>query len=230
MARSLIRPAAKRFRTGETQRPKWEVSVRRVMRDGKSRRMIKQCAAPRPYSVLVSVLATFFIIFTFGSDSPGAFAQKKPKQRTQRPASLTSHSRESLSPEARELAEMAVVAVCTERLSDPKGSVPIDDMQARPSLPVQSPEAVAGAKRAQRLLTIAKGMVVLSLKRLARDYGFRNPQGYDARLQRAIARVEAVRNIRPDMDSRDNASVFLRNPHPSYSARYSSSACPQTKE
>jgi len=118
-----------------------------------------------------------------------------------------------LSPEARELAEMAVVAVCTERLSDPKGSVPIDDMQARPSLPVQSPEAVAGAKRAQRLLTIAKGMVVLSLKRLARDYGFRNPQGYDARLQRAIARVEAVRNIRPDMDSRDNASVFLRNPH-----------------
>jgi hypothetical protein len=213
MARSLISPAAKRFRTGETQRPKWEVSVRRIMRDEKSRRMIKQFAAPRPYSILVSALATFFIVFTLGGDSPGAFAQKKPKQRTERPASLTSHSRESLSPEARELAEMASVAVCTERLSDPKGSVPIDDMQARPSLPVQSPEAVAGAKRAQRLLTIAKGMVVLSLKRLARDYGFRNPQGYDARLQRAIARVEAVRNIRPDMDSRDNASVFLRNPH-----------------
>lgn len=167
----------------------------------------------RHWILLVSTLATFFIIFALGGDSPGALAQKKPKQGTQRTASLKSHSRDSLSPEARELVELASVVVCTERLSDPKGSVPIDEMQARPSLPVQSPEAVAGVKRAQRLLPTAKGMVVISLKRLARDYDFRNPQGYDARLQRAIARVEAVRNIRPDMDSRDNASVLLRNPH-----------------
>jgi hypothetical protein len=85
-------------------------------------------------------------------------------------------------------------------------------MQARPSLPVRSPEAVAGAQRAQRLLPTARNLVVASLRQLAKDYGFRNSKSNQARLQRAIAHVEAVRNIRPDVDSRDNASVFLRNP------------------
>jgi hypothetical protein len=126
---------------------------------------------------------------------------------------LTSHSRDFLTPEARELVELASTVVCKERTSDPKGSLPIDDMQARPSLPVHSPEAVAGAKRAQRLLPVAKSMVVTSLKSLAKEYGFGRARGDDSRLKRAIARVEAVKNIRPDMDSRDNASVFLRNPH-----------------
>lgn len=164
-------------------------------------------------SFLVGAAVTSLIVFTLGAGNPDALAQRKAKQRTQRSVSLTSHSRDSLSPEAREMVELASVVVCKERLSDPKGSVPIDDMQARPSLPAQSPEAVAGTKRAQRLLPIARGLVVTSLKRLARGYNFPKPQGYDPRLQRAIARVEAVRNIRPDMDSRDNASVFLRNPH-----------------
>jgi hypothetical protein len=86
-------------------------------------------------------------------------------------------------------------------------------MQARPSLPVRSPEAVAGAQRAQRLLPTARGLVVVSLKQLAQEYGFRNSGRDAARLQRAIAHVQAVRYIRPDVDSRDNASVFLRNPH-----------------
>jgi hypothetical protein len=84
-------------------------------------------------------------------------------------------------------------------------------MQARPSLPVRSPEAVAGAQRAQRLLPIARSLVVVSLRQLAKDYAFRS-QGNQSSLQRAIARVEAVKTIRPDVDSRDNASVFLRNP------------------
>ena len=92
------------------------------------------------------------------------------------------------------MVDLASEVVCKERMRDPKGSVPIDDMQGRPSLPVRSPEAIAGAKRAQRLLPIAKGVVVSSLRRLAKDYGFRNPKGYDPRLQRAITRVEAVRN------------------------------------
>ncbi|MCA1604575.1 MAG: hypothetical protein LC775_03650 [Acidobacteria bacterium] len=127
--------------------------------------------------------------------------------------SLTSHTRDSLSPEAREMVELASVVLCKERLSDPKGSVPIDDMQGRPSLPVRSPEAVDGAKRAQRLLPIAKGLVVTSLRQLGKEYGLRRPKGSDPRLQRALMRVEAVRNIRPDVDSRDNASVFLKDPH-----------------
>jgi len=155
----------------------------------------------------------FVLIITVAGGGFGALAQKRAKRRPQRDISLTSHSRDSLSPEAREMVELATAVICKERSRDPKGSVPIDDMQARPSLPVQSPEAVAGVKRAQRLLPIAKALVVTSLRRLAKDYDFRNSKGYDPRLQYAIARVEAVRRIRPDMDSRDNASVFLRNPH-----------------
>jgi hypothetical protein len=143
----------------------------------------------------------------------GAIAQKTRKQQSQSNRTLTSHSRDVLSPEAREMVELAVAVVCKERIKDPKGSVPIDDMQARPSLPVRSPEAVAGAKRAQRLLPIAKSLVIASLRRLAKEYYFYGSKAYDSRLQRAIAHVEAVKYIRPDESSRDNASVFLRNPH-----------------
>jgi hypothetical protein len=156
---------------------------------------------------------TFVLIIALASISFGALAQKRTKHRSPGNISLTSHSRESLSPEAREMVDLASAVVCKERMGDPKGSVPIDDMQGRPSLPARSPEAIAGAKRAQRLLPIARVAVATSLRRLAKDYGFRNPKGYDPRLQRAITRVEAVRNIRPDVDSRDNASVFLRKPH-----------------
>jgi hypothetical protein len=137
-----------------------------------------------------------------------------PAERAQdRDASNTSHSRDGLSPEAREMVQLASLAVCKERVGDPKGSVPIDDMQGRPSLPVQSLEAVAGAQRAQRLLPIARDLVVISLRQLAKDYNLASARGTNSRIQRAITRVAAVRNIRPDVDSRDNASVFLRNPH-----------------
>ncbi len=169
---------------------------------------------PGPQFVRVAavVLAILVLVVPFDVGSRSAEAQKRPKQQPDRNVSLTSHSRDPLTPEAREMVELASEVVCRERVRDPKGSVPIDDMQARPSLPVRSPEAVAGAQRAQRLLPVAKSLVVSSLKRLAKDYGFHNSRRNQARLQRAIAHVEAVRNIRPDVDSRDNASVFLRNP------------------
>jgi len=111
------------------------------------------------------------------------------------------------------MVDLATVVVCKERTGDPKGSVPIDDMQGRPSLPVQSLEAVAGAQRAQRLLPIAMELVVVSLQQLSRDYNLNGSKGRNPGIQRAIKRVEAVKNIRPDEDSRDNASVFLKNPH-----------------
>jgi hypothetical protein len=135
------------------------------------------------------------------------FAQKRTGD------SQTSHSRNVLSTEGLELVELASAAVCRERLTDPKGSVPIDDMQARPSLPVQSPEAVAGAKRAQRLLPLAKQLVAASLRQLSREYSLTGSRSQNAKIQRAITRVMAVNRVRPDMDSRDNASVFLHNPH-----------------
>src|SRR5258706_13804353 len=102
--------------------------------------------------------------------------------------------------------------VCNERVRDPRGSIPIDDMQARPSLPVDSPEAGAGGQRGQRLLPAARRLVIASIKQLSRDYNVSGTKGFDLKMQRAIARVEAVRDVRPAMDSRAIAPVLMRNP------------------
>lgn len=132
----------------------------------------------------------------------------------ERNGSHPSRLRESMSAEEREMMERAIDVVCLERKRDSQGSATIDDMQGRPSLPVTSPEAIAGSRRAQRLLPAARNLVTRALSQLASEYGFRDlVRGSDPRLRRAIARVLAVRRVKPDMDSRDNASVFLRNPH-----------------
>ena len=135
-------------------------------------------------------------------------------QRTQAPRTGSHPSRgPALSPSERALVEQAIGVVCMEGKTDAKGSIPIDDMQARPSLPVQTPEAIAGAQHAQKLLPVAKNLVVNALQQLVIEYGFQNSKSYDVRIQKAIARVQSVRRVRPDMDSRDNASVFLSKPH-----------------
>jgi len=143
---------------------------------------------------------------------PGGTPTVLVQRRAPRAGVQTSHSRDRTSTEAREMVEVASETVCNERVRDPRGSIPIDDMQARPSLPVDSPEALAGAQRAQRLLPAARRLVVASLKQLSRDYNVSGTKGFDLKIQRAIARVEAVKDVRPDMDSRDNASVLMRNP------------------
>jgi hypothetical protein len=127
-----------------------------------------------------------------------------------RSATNKSHSRPALSPAERELVNQAIAVVCIERKKDPKGSVPIDEMQARPSIPVRSQEAQDGAERAQRLLPMAKNLVIDSLRQLAKNYGFK--RSYEAKLQRAVVRIESVSRIKPDMDARDNASVLLTRP------------------
>lgn len=157
------------------------------------------------WGIALSLLVVASVVPTC---TPKAWAQKQGP----RAVIKTSHSRASMSAEASEMVEVASETVCNERIRDPKGSVPIDDMQARPSLPVNSPEAVAGAQRAQRLLPATQQLVIASLKQLSRDYSVSRAKGYDLKIQRAIARVAAVRDIRPDMDSRDNASVLMRNP------------------
>jgi hypothetical protein len=118
-----------------------------------------------------------------------------------------------MSPEAKALLEDAIGVVCTQAKLDPKSSIAIDEMQARPSLPLQSPEARAGAERAQRLLPIAKEFVVSSLRQLSSEYSLQNSRNFNQRLRRAIARVNSVQRVKPDMDSRDNASVYLSRPH-----------------
>ncbi|HLN99687.1 MAG TPA: hypothetical protein VK208_14600 [Pyrinomonadaceae bacterium] len=164
-----------------------------------------------PARTMATCLAVVLAI-ALGSGAAVSTGQQRRKLGPQKNV-LTSHSRDVLSPEAREMVELASGVVCKERVTDPMGSVPIDDMQARPSLPVRSPEAVAGAQRAQRLLPVARYLVAVTLRRLAKDYAVGNTKANNQRLQRAIDHVEAVRNIRPDVDSRDNASVFLKNPH-----------------
>ena len=142
--------------------------------------------------------------------SPAVWAQKRATNRT---GSHSVRPRPTMSTADRSLVEEAMGVVCTEGKLDPKGSMPIDEMQARPSLPVQSSEAIAGAARAERLLPFAKDLVISSLRQLVADYGFQKSPQYTARIQRAIARVQTVKKVRPDMESRDNASVFLTHPH-----------------
>lgn len=132
-----------------------------------------------------------------------AGAQNKPGQRA--------HA--SMSPEAKALLEQAIGVVCTQAKLDPKSSIAIDEMQSRPSLPLHSPEARAGAERAQRLLPVAKELVINSLRQLSTEYGVQKSRSFNIRLTQAIARVNSVRRVRPDMDSRDNASVYLSRPH-----------------
>lgn len=131
----------------------------------------------------------------------------------QKSGSHSSRVRSSMTPEAKALVENAIGIVCTQAKLDPQSSVAIDVMQARPSLPVQSPEAKAGAERAQRLLPEAKNLAISSLNQLAVEYGLNKSPRFRLRLQQAIARVNSVRRVRPDMESRDNASVFLSRPH-----------------
>ena len=138
-----------------------------------------------------------------------ALAQTKPTK----PGSHSTRVRPSMSAETKALLEDAIGVVCTQAKLDPKSSVAIDEMQARPSLPVQSPDARNGAERAQRLLPTAKNLVISSLRQLANDYGFQKSPKFRLKLRLAIARVNDVRRVKPDMEARDNASVYLSRPH-----------------
>jgi hypothetical protein len=105
------------------------------------------------------------------------------------------------------IVERAINALCVERVSDPLGSVPIDEMQSRPSLPLTNPEAMAGAQRAQRLLPLAKELAIVALVRLGKEYNLE-----EWRIRNASRRIQAVRKIEPDVELRDNASVILVEP------------------
>lgn len=164
---------------------------------------IKNLAMQKP-SALILALA----LFLSAAQSLNANPQQR---RTTKRTTQSSHAAETMSAEARELVERAIEIACIERRRDPKGSVPIDDMQSRPSLPVRSAEAVAGSERAQRLLPLAKDLTIEAISRLTKEYKLSSRNSLP-RLQRAIQRVHLVRRIKPDMDSRDNASVLMRNP------------------
>src|SRR5437660_8162981 len=166
------------------------------MENGKSFLILK-------YRLFVSTIALAICLSTLG-----ARAQKRTRN-----GSHPTAPRATLSAEERGLVERAVGVVCTERLQDPKGSVPIDDMQKRPSLPLHAPEVIHGAEQAQRLLPVAKNLVIASLRQLSVTYRIDSAPTYRTRINRAIARVQAVTRVKPDIDARDNASVYLKSPH-----------------
>jgi hypothetical protein len=102
----------------------------------------------------------------------------------------------------------AMNAVCTEREQDPQGSAAIDEMQARPSLPLLHADVLAGAKRAERLLPLTKTLTADALRGLARQHHVSQET-----LATALARLEEVRRVKPDVELRDNASVYYQDPH-----------------
>ena len=135
---------------------------------------------------------------------------------SQKPEKTDSHSTRkvaSLSPAIKAQLEEASGIICTQAKLDPKSSHAIDEMQARPSLPIQSPEAREGAERAQRLLPLTKELVIKSLRQLSVEYGFQTSRKFNSRIQQAVRRVNSVKRVKPDMESRDNASVYLSKPH-----------------
>jgi hypothetical protein len=125
-----------------------------------------------------------------------------------RGAQQAARSHETSRPIEPEMIEHAMSAVCEEREADPLGSVPIDEMQARPSLPLAHPDTIAGTRRAERLLPVARELAIAALRQLADEYGLA-----PARFRDAVARIKAVKNIEPDMELRDNAAVVLSDPH-----------------
>lgn len=143
------------------------------------------------------LLGLAFLVPSFSQTKTGSHSSRKPA---------------SISVETKALVEEAIGIVCTQAKLDPHSSIAIDEMQARPSLPEKHPDAVSGAERAQRLLPVAKTLVAQALRQLAAEYGLEKSRKFKARIDQAIGRVNAVQRVRPDMESRDNASVFLSRP------------------
>ena len=159
-------------------------------------------------SATLSIVAALFLAGA-ATNSSVAFAQDDSPWKGGSPP--PSQPREIVPDEEIDIVERAMGAACLERASDPLGSVPIDVMQARPSLPLAHPEAVAGLRRAERMLPQARDLVVASLRNLSSEYNIE-----EARLRAAILRVLAVNKIEPDVELRDNASVILSTPRSIY--------------
>src|SRR5215470_16654813 len=98
------------------------------------------------------------------------FANSSGAQNQQRSGAHSKTARDAFTPAERRLVERAIGATCAERIRDPEGSTPIDEMQSRPSLPVNNPDALAGARRAERLLPATRKLVINAIVQLAKDY------------------------------------------------------------
>jgi hypothetical protein len=157
---------------------------------------------PHPSSLIPSFILIVILLLALQSSAIAQGVQGR------KGAQEGARSHETSRPIEPEMIERAMGAVCEEREADPLGSVPIDEMQARPSLPLGHPETIAGARRAERLLPIARELTIAALHELADEYGLA-----PFRMRDAVARIKAVTKIEPDMELRDNAAVVLSDPH-----------------
>src|SRR5215831_13689250 len=155
-------------------------------------------------SLLLAFIAAVALTLTFANSS-GA-------QNQQRSGAHSKTTRDAFTPAERRLVERAIGATCAERIRDPQGSTPIDEMQSRPSLPVTNPDALAGARRAERLLPTTRKLVINAIVQLAKDYDLYESSISRARINSATVRVDSVKRVKADVDARDNASVALREP------------------
>jgi len=172
-------------------------------------RTVRGGASLRRYSHFIlhpsSFILLFFLLALIVDFSAGA-------QTRRRSGAHSSVPRDTFSAADRNAVERAIGTACAERIRDPLGSTPIDEMQARPSLSASNPDAVSGAKRADRLLPATRRLVANAIIQLAKDYGIYNTVVARARVNQAAARVQAVKRVRANVDARDNASVLLRDP------------------
>jgi hypothetical protein len=167
----------------------------------------------RSLRLLTSLLALSAFSFSLLFLPSVGLTQQQSKTAAGKAGSHSAPAHSGMSPALRSLVDQATNAICTEAKLDPFGSMAIDEMQARPSLPVNAPAARSGAERAQRLLPVAKGLVVTALQQLIVEYRLQKVPGIQQKMQAAAARVQAVTTVKPDVDSRDNASVFMSRPH-----------------
>jgi hypothetical protein len=155
----------------------------------------------------------FLVLLIFPFEFSINLASDPSRAQSRRSGAHSSSPRESFTTADRKLVERAVGATCAERVRDPLGSMPIDEMQTRPSMNTTNPNAVAGARRAEHLLPEARKLVARAILKLAQDYEIYRSRAGRFRTDAAIDRVQAVRRIKADVDARDNAAVLLREPH-----------------
>jgi hypothetical protein len=159
---------------------------------------------PHPSSLILILIIALVMPF-------GVLAQGVVRHRAKRAggaAASRSHESVLARPVARLLIEQAMSAVCFERTRDSLASVPIDVMQAHPSLPLAHSSVIVGRARAERLLPLAQKLVEDALRDLGDKY--KVPAW---RIRVAIKHVRGVQRIEPDMELRDNAAVYLADQH-----------------
>ena len=175
--------------------------------DGETRRKgptYRLSVCPRLRVIPVVLFVSTLVSLAYLGDFSNTLAQRRSGAHS---------TAASFTPTDRAMVERAIGTACSERTRDPLGSTPIDEMQSRPSLPVNNPDALAGSRRADRLLPTTRRFVVAAIIQLAKEYDVYGSAASRSRIDLATARVQSVKRIRPNVDARDNASVLLREPH-----------------